>query len=298
MSELRGKRFLTRFVRPVIKFLRALAGNKKACFGSIVLLLFILMATIGPNIIPLDLRSNYLERYQLPSTKHPLGTDFMGRDIFQQLVHGSRDVMITAFLGGLFAMLLGVVIGSVAGFGNRYTDMILMRIVDVFLTVPSFPVMMILAASFQVKDPVSIGLILAVWSWPGLARDIRSQILSLKQREFIEAAKMLDLGTTRILFNELVPNLMPYITVNFVRLVRGALTASVGLMFLGLIPYSPTNWGMMLNLAIFQTGSIYVPRGLFYVLAPMGSIILFQYGALCFAQGLDEWFNPRLRAHE
>lgn len=287
-----------RTVQKMKRIFKYITANKKALFGTVILLFFILMAVVGPSIVPLDLTPNFLERFQLPSMKHPLGTDFMGRDIFQQLVHGSRDVMITAFLGGTFAVLLGVTIGSVAGFGGRYIDTILMRIVDIFLTVPSFPVMMILAASFRVSDPVSIGLILAVWAWPGLARDVRSQILSLKQREFVEAAKLLKLGTAHILFNELMPNLMPYIAVNLVRLVRGALTASVGLMFLGLIPYSPTNWGMMLNLAIFQTGAIYVPRGFFYILAPMGSIILFQYGALCFAQGLEEWFNPRLREHE
>lgn len=81
-------------------------------------------------------------------------------------------------------------------------------------------------------------------------------------------------------------------------MMRGALTASVGLMYLGIIPYSPTNWGMMLNMAIFQTGAIYVPRALPYLLAPMGSIILFQYGGLCLARGLEEMFDPRLRAHE
>lgn len=280
------------------KFSRFLLSNRRATIGFAILVFFLLMATVGPSVVPLDLTSHYAQRFQLPSFKHPLGTDFVGRDVFQELVHGSRDVLVTAFLAGLFAAAIGVIVGSLAGFKGGYIDMVSMRTVDVILTIPHFPIMMVFAVLFRVKDPVSIGLVLAIWMWAGLARDIRSQILSLKEREFMEAARLLNLSTSHILFRELMPNLMSYIIVNFVRMVRGGLTASVGLMFLGLIPYSPTNWGMMLNLAVFQAGTIYVPTGIFYILAPMGAIILFQYGALLLAYGLEEWFNPTLRAHE
>lgn len=289
---------LLRMIHATSRFFHAFKGNKKALFGLSVLIFFALMATFGPYVVPLKLTTDFSQRFQLPSLEHWLGTDYLGRDVFQELVHGSRDVILIAALAGFFAVTIGVIIGSIAGFMGKYVDMILMRIVDIFLTVPSFPVMMIFAATFRVSDPVSIGIILAVWSWPGLARAIRSQVLSLKEREYVEAARLLKLSKVHMLFGELVPNLMSYITVNFVRMTSGALTAGVGLMFLGLIPYSPTNWGMMLNMAFFQTGSIYVPRALFTILSPMVCIMLFQYGALNFANGLDEWFNPQLRAHE
>jgi len=206
---------------------------------------------------------------------------------------------VTALLTGIFAVGIAVVVGILAGFVGGWVDVVLMRLIDVLLTIPQFPIMMVFAAVFRVKDPISIGAILAMWMWAGLARAIRAQILVLREREFIEAAQVLRLGTWHILFHELMPNVMSYIVLNFVRIVRGGLTASVGLMFLGLIPYSPTNWGVMLNMAVFQSGAIYImPGGLPYLLVPMGAIILFQYGALCLAYGLEEWFNPRLRAHE
>lgn len=289
---------LLRIGRGIVESLRFFTGNRRALIGLVILTFFVLMATVGPVVVPLDLTSRYGERFQLPSLQHPLGTDYAGRDIWAQLVHGSRDVMITAFLAALFAVAVGVILGSLAGMRGGWVDMLLMRATDIMLTVPSFPIMMIFAVMLRVKDPVSIGAILAIWAWPGLARAIRSETLSLREREFIEACRILGLPTRHILFRELVPNLMPLIFINFIRMMRGALTASVGLMYLGIIPYSPTNWGMMFNMAIFQTGAIYVPRALPYLLAPMGSIVLFQYGGLCLAHAIEEMFEPRLRAHE
>jgi len=282
-----------------LHFVNFVMRNRRALVGFVITSFFLFMAAIGPLVVPLDLSSNYSERFQLPSLKHPLGTDWIGRDILQQLVHGSRDCIGTALLTGIFAVGIAVVVGIFAGFVGGWVDVVLMRLIDVLLTIPQFPIMMIFAAVFRVKDPISIAAILAMWMWAGLARAIRAQILVLREREFIEAAQVLRLGTWHILFHELMPNVMSYIVLNFVRIVRGGLTASVGLMFLGLIPYSPTNWGVMLNMAVFQSGAIYImPGGLPYLLAPMGAIILFQYGALCLAYGLEEWFNPRLRAHE
>lgn len=289
---------LLQIYKSALNFFRFFKGNKKAFFGIFLTLLFILMAIVGPYIVSLDLTTRYLERFQPPSLEHLLGTDFVGRDIFAQIVHGARDVIGVAFLTALFAVSIGVIVGSFAGLAGGLVDMVLTRVIDVLLVIPSFPIMMVFAASFRVRDPVSISLILAIWMWAPLARAIRAQILSLKQREFIEAAQLLGLGSRHIVFKELTPNLMSYIIVNFVRMARGALTAMVGLMFLGIIPYSPTNWGVMMNLALFQTGSIYVPRGLFYVLSPMLCIILFQYGLLCVASALEDVFNPRLRTYE
>jgi len=279
-------------------FWALLFGDWKMQIGVIIVLFFVFLATIGPLIFPLDLTTDYENRFKAPSFEHILGTDFAGRDTWAMLVHGSRDVMITAAMAGVFTVLIALFIGSIAGFVGGITDIILMRITDVFLTIPSFPVMMILGATLRVNNPFSIGFILSIWSWAGLARGIRSKILSLKESEFILAAKMLNLPTRHIIIHELAPSLMSYILVNFIRIMRGALTASVGLMFLGIIPYAPTNWGMMFNLAIFQTGAIYVPQGIWYLLAPMGAIILFQYGTLMLANSLEEIFNPRLRENE
>lgn len=186
-------------------------------------------------------------------------------------------------------------IGMLAGLQGGMVDTLLMLMTNAILTVPSFPVMMIISVVFKVRDPVSLGLLLSIWTWGGLARAIRSQILSLREREFIEAARALGLSTFHVVFRELLPNVTPYVAINFFTLMRGAITASVGLMFLGLIPFKATNWGMMLSLAAWQSGAIYVPKALFYFGSPMACIILFQLGAFFFASGLDEVVNPRLR---
>ena len=281
--------------RSIIESLGIISRNRRAFFGLLGVVFFILMATAGPLIIPLDMTADYVDRFQPPSLSHILGTDYAGRDIFQQIVHGSADIMLIAFSTALFGILLAVIIGILAGLSGGRVDMLIMRIIDVFLTVPAFPVMAIFAALFRIRDPVTFGLVLAIWSWPGLARAIRSQILSLRKREFIEAAEIMGMSTSHIMFKELMPNIIPYITINFINIARGAITASVGIMLLGLVPLSVTNWGMMLNLATFQTGAIYVPSALSYLLSPMIAIILFQYSLICFGGGIDEIFDPRLR---
>ena len=279
----------------LVESFRIIRRNKRAFAGFIMLIIFLIMALIGPVLIKLDLTPDYINRFQPPSLKHFLGTDYAGRDIFTLLVHGSRDIMLIAFFTGLFGILLAITIGIAAGLTGGVFDAVVMRVIDVFLTVPAFPVMAIFAALFKIQNPITFGLILAIWSWPGLARSIRSQILTMKKREFVEVAQVMGMSKFHIMFNELMPNMMPYITINFINIARGAITASVGIMLLGLVTLRVENWGMMLNMAAFQSGAIYVPRAFSYLLSPMLAICLFQYSLINFASGVDELFDPRLR---
>ena len=178
--------------------------------------------------------------------------------------------------------------------GGR-VDTIITFITDIMLTVPSFPVMMVLSLAVTITDPISFGLVLSIWSWAGLARAIRSQILSLKQRDFIEASRVLGLSVPHIIFSELLPNITSYIAINFIMIMRNAITASVGLMVLGLVPFSSTHWGMMLQMAVGTSGAMYGSSAIIYLLVPIIAITLFQMGCLFFANGLDEALNPRLR---
>lgn len=283
------------FARSVVEPLRIIIKNKRALAGLLILLFFAAMAAVGPEIIPLNLAPDYANRYAVPSLQHPLGTDYIGRDVWAMLVHGSREVLSVAFLAALFTTIVAIVIGLLAGLQGKAVDTVLMLLANLVLTVPSFPVMLMLGATLDIKDPVSLAVILSMWAWGGLARAVRSQILSLREREFIEAARVLGLSTSHIIFAELLPNIMPFVAINFLTVMRSAIVASVGLMFLGLVPLSSSNWGMMLNMATGQSGAIYVPEGLLYVLSPIGAIVLFQLGAVFFAHGLDEVLDPRLR---
>lgn len=288
---------MNRFMEGLSDSWGVLRENHRALFGFIVLVIYLFTATIGYYIVPLDMNAHYADRFKSPSLHHLLGTDYQGRDTFAQLVHGSRQVLVVAFLTALFATLIALAVGITTGFLGGKVDAFLMMVVNVFLTLPSFPVMIIFAALIRIKDPISFAAVLSIWMWAGLARAIRSQILSLKERDFIEVAQVMGLPFSHIMLRELFPNIIPYIALNYINLTRGAILASVGIMFLGLVPLDVTNWGMMLNIAVSQTGAIYVPYALPFLLSPMFAIILFQYSAICFSSGLEEMFDPRLRSH-
>ncbi|HEY9840882.1 MAG TPA: ABC transporter permease [Candidatus Obscuribacterales bacterium] len=273
-----------------------LRHNRRAAVGAALLLGFALMASIGPLLLPLDTRSDYLLRFQAPSWSHWLGTDYAGRDTLAQLVHGSRDIIAIAFSSALITLAIALVAGTLAGLlGGRF-DRLLMRVIDIFLTLPRFPIMAIMAGLFSIQDPFSFGLVLALFYWPGLARGIRSQIMTLRSKDFVEVCSLMALPLRHVIFAELMPNIVPYLAISFINVARDAIVASVGIMLLGIVPLSTSNWGMMLNLAATQTGAIYVPAAYPYLLAPIACIVLFQFALMAFAGGLEEFFDPRLRA--
>lgn len=276
-------------------FLSMILHNRTATFGLSILLIFLVMAVLGPTLVPLDLKPNYLARLQGPSMQHWLGTDYSGKDTWMQFVNGASSVVSLSFITGVITMLIAFVIGGAAGATGGTLDAVLMFITDIILTVPSFPIMMVLSMVISISDPFSFAVILSIWSWAGLARAIRAQILSLKNREFIEVAHILGFGLPHILLKEMLPNMASYVAYHFIMIMRNAVTASVGLMVLGLVPFSSTHWGMMLNLAMTSTGALYGGTAIYYFLTPIIGIMLFQMGCLFFASGLEEAFNPRLR---
>jgi len=276
-------------------FFGIIRRNHRAFAGLLILLFFVLMAVAGPYLMPLDNTARYAQRLQAPSWAHPLGTDYAGRDTLAQFVHGSDDVIILSLLKALITVAIAFFVGGMAGVAGGSLDAALMFVTNIILTVPSFPIMMVLSMVVTIKDPFSFALVLSIWSWAGLARAIRSQILSLKNREFIEASRILGLGLPHIVFREMLPNMASYVAYHFIMIMRNAVTASVGLMVLGLVPFSPTHWGMMLNLAMTSTGAVYGSSALIYFVTPIMGIMLFQMGCLFFASGMEEAFNPRLR---
>jgi peptide/nickel transport system permease protein len=276
-------------------FLSIIASNRSALLGLLILLAFILLAVVGPRVIPLDLKPNYALRPQGPSLAHPLGTDYAGRDTLAQFVHGSAGVILLSFATGVFTLLIAFMVGASAGVAGGSLDALLMFMTDVILTVPSFPIMMVLSMIIKINDPISFALLLSIWSWAGLARAIRAQILSYKRRDFVEAARIMGMGLPHIVFKEMLPNMASYVAYHFIMIMRNAVTASVGLMVLGLVPFSTTHWGMMLQMAMNSTGALYGSSAMFYFLTPVVAIMLFQMGCLFFASGMEEAFNPRLR---
>ncbi|RLE77704.1 MAG: ABC transporter permease [Thermoprotei archaeon] len=277
--------------------LRILAKSKTSLVGLIIVSVYVVMAIVGPMIVPLDLTPHREKRFMPPSLEHPLGTDFAGRDIFAQIVHGGPPVLRVAFLAAFFTVLLGTVIGIASGYIGGKVDLVLMSFTDIFLTIPGFPLLMIIAvwlmqSRLPVTEPI-VALLLSITSWAGLARAIRSQVLAIKKEPYIEVVKCLGLGRFHVIFKEILPNMMPYIAINFMLSSIGAIYAYTGLLALGLLPYSPGNWGAMIHMAQAYTGTI--GTGWWYVLAPSMAIIILQIGLVFLSSGIDKIFNPRLR---
>ena len=210
------------------------------------------------------------------------------------LVTGTCYVLEAAAIASLFTVVIGTTVGLLAGYHRGLSDSALMKVTDFVLTVPGFPLLIVLSTIWDFGAPLSMGLVLGITGWGGLARAVRSQTMSLRERGFIEAARGLDLSTPHIVFRELLPNVAPYIAMSLLLTFTGFVYAEVGLFFLGVVPFSVNNWGVMLNLAV-QNGALSSSSALSYLLSPLVAILLLTLGVVLVLDAFDELFNPRLR---
>ena len=275
----------------------AVLRRKKSYLASAgLLMLFILMAIFGPMLYPHGLPTSNTQYYAPPSWKYPLGTDYAGVSVLAEVIVGARYVLFVAAMAAVLTMAIGVVIGLLAGFLGGVTDAVLMRVTDFVLTIPTYPLLIVIAAVVKISGPLAMAGVLSINGWGGMVRAVRSMVLSLKRRDFVEAARSLELGNTHLILRQILPLIMPYVIMHLVLAVTGAIYGEVGLFFLGLVPISGTNWGVMLNFAYSASGAIYVPSSVFYLMAPVGAIVLVQIGSVGFTKALDEVFNPQINA--
>lgn len=277
--------------------LRLLTYNRVGFFGFIVVVAFLLLAYAGPLIVELDTETKIDKIYVTPTLEHPLGTDHQGRDIWSQIVNGGRDVIYIALVAATLSTVIAVAFGTLSAFAGGWLDNTIMFITDVILTIPQFPLLAVLAAFISLNSLTFLGILMGLLNWPALLRSIRSQALSLKQRDFIEAARALDLGTWHIVFREMVPNMMPYIVVSFTLGMTGAIYQQAGLVFLGLVPIKAGNWSVMIQLA-WVRGAIFYKDSVWYIMAPILAIAIFQLALITMNRSLELIFNPRLRSSE
>jgi len=285
---------LARTWRETFKSFKILSHNKIGMFGFVTALLIVLLSFLGPYVWPPEDSANIADINQGVSAKHWLGTDFQGQDNLRKIINGGKDMVTVAFLTGLLATIFGVVVGSFSAFVGGNVDSVLMEFVNIWLTIPKIPLLAVAATVIKLGDPITFSLLLAFLDWPSLSRQVRSQVLSLKQRDYIEAATMLDLGTRDIIFNELLPNMMSYIVISMIGTMTSAIYQQTSLVFLGIVPYSGSNWGVMITAAQAR-GVLFNQQAMWSILAPIGAIVLFQLSLVTFARSLEEVFNPRLR---
>jgi peptide/nickel transport system permease protein len=279
---------------PAKPWRRFVSRNKLGTFGIVVLAAILILSFIGPFFMP-DKNSTRVDMvYCSPSMENPLGCDNRGRDIWYQIVNGGRQLILVSAAAALISTLIAITFGALAAMlGGKFESVVLM-LTEVVLTVPTIILLGVLAAFVKLNSPVLLVVILAATGWPTLLRAVRAQVLSLKEREFVEAARMLDLGLPRILFREVLPNMASYILINFVFAMTGAIYGQVVLYFLGLVSLSGDNWGLMVDQA-YRQGAAYSPDGFLYLAAPIIMIVLLMWSLTLVARALEDVFNPRLR---
>jgi peptide/nickel transport system permease protein len=272
----------------------AMFRNRKSMAGLIILAVFALVAVFGDLIAPYGpLEKDYTALRQAPSWTHLFGTTHMGEDIFSQIIYGTRGVLVVGFLAGIFGTLIAVVMGVVSGYVRGWRSESLSALTNVFLVIPGLPLIIIVASQFENPPLWLIAVVLAITGWAWGARVLRAQTMSLRNRDFIQAARANGEPLRRIIFVEMLPNLMAIIASSFVGTVTAAVLGLTTLAFIGVIPISNLNWGTILFWAQ-QNGAFpnywwwYVPAGLcIAILGVALSLINF---------GIDEYVNPRLRS--
>jgi peptide/nickel transport system permease protein len=273
---------------------RICVSDKPAFAGGVVILIYLIVAIAGPMVTHVGFQKNPNLAYLPPSLKYPLGTDFLGESVLSEVIIGTRPIIEVGLAAAAMIVVVGVTVGLVAGYLGGAADLIVMRVTDVFLTIPGLPLVIVIASIVRTTSPLVLAAILSISGWAGLARAVRSQALSLRNSDFVDAARVQGLPLRNMVSRQLLPNVGPYVAIHFLLAVTDAIYAEVGLYLLGVAPISGTNWGIMINLALSQ-GALYTSQSALYLFSPMLAIVFLQVALVYFSRAMDRLFNPRLR---
>ena len=274
-----------------MSFVRRFARNRGAVIGCLVLLAVIVVAALAPVMYPQSpwrlVGRPFLAPFALD--RFPLGTDALGRDVMAGLMHGARVSLLIGLVSTAVALLIGVPLGGLAGYAGGLVDDALMRFTEFFQTIPSFALAIVIVAILQ-PSIASIVLAIAIVSWPPIARLVRGEFLTLRRREYVEAAIVLGMSDTQMIFRQILPNCLSPIIVTGSLLVATAILIESALAFLGLGDSNVMSWGFMIG-----SGRTYL-RNAWWLCAIPGIAILLTVLAINLAgEGLNDALNPRLR---
>ena len=270
-------------------------NNTSLCIGAAIIGLLLLMALTSP--LYLNARGAQVGRAavdQPPSLKYLLGTDTVGRQMLPVIVLGTPMTLRIGFLAGMIGLGVGILFGFVAGYYGGFWDNLLRGAADVFLTVPGLLILVVIASTIRGAVDVNTQALVVstlAWMWP--TRTIRSQVLTMRERAYVQVARLSGMGGLEIVFREILPNLLPYLAASFVSAVASAILASIGLEALGLGPQNEPTLGMTIYWGMYYTAVI---RGLWWWWAPpIVVIVLVFVGLYLISAGLDQIANPRLK---
>ncbi len=271
--------------------------SRGGMFGLAVLVIFAFMAIFAPLLATHKdpgalgwMRVNPV--YHPPSAEFLFGTDSNGRDVYSLTVWGSRASLIVGLVASLISIVLGTSIGLLAGFYGKYSDEILMRFTDFFLVIPWFPLMIVFSMVMG-KTFLNVIIVIGITSWPSTSRIVRSQVLSVKEKAFVERARAVGSGNVRIISRHILPNVFPLIFANTVLLVANSIFSESFLDFFGFGDLRVISWGTMLENA-YAAGA-FSSAAWWWILFPGASIVLLIMAFYLIGDALDDALNPKLR---
>lgn len=262
--------------------------------GFVLLLIIITLSILGNTIVdPDSIRLNGSRMNLAPCAEYPLGTQSEGKDILSLLMIGTGVTLKIGLIAGSIGILLGTILGLVAGYFGGKTDTIISTIVDTGMTIPPLAIMILIAASVSRLSVAGMGVIVAITSWMQPTRVVRSQMLSMKERSYVQMAKISNISTMGIIFKEIMPNLIPFLVCTFVNSVSTAILSSIGLEVLGLGSLQSNSLGQTIYFSITYSA---MWRGIWWWwLPPIVVIVLIFISLFLVSLGLDELGNPKLK---
>lgn len=266
-------------------------SNPLTLTGFFVILFLFILAVLAPLIMPHDpLHQDLLNRLSPPSADHWFGTDELGRDVFSRIVFGIRISLSIGIISAIITISIGTLVGLISGYWRGWMDVLLMRLVDIVLCFPTLFLILMILAVVDKPSIYMIMIIIGLTSWAGLARMVRGEVLSMRERDFILVAKGLGLSTPRILFVHLLPNVISPILVAATLTVGAAILTESGLSFLGLGVQPPTpSWGNILT-----SGKDFIHVAWWLSLFPGLAILVTVLGFNLMGEGLRDVLDPRL----
>jgi peptide/nickel transport system permease protein len=267
--------------------------NTKLRIGLAVILFFLLLTIFGPLLTNYDPTDFVGPPASPPSAKYWFGTTTFGEDVFSQFVHGLSSTFLVGIVGGGLGTLLGMIIGFSAGYRGGLLDEALNVLTNVVLTIPALALLVVISAYVKVRGVFIESLFIGFTTWPWAARAIRAQTFTLRSRDFVDLARLSGMGSIKIIFKEIAPNMASYLFMTFILMFGGAILTAATLDFLGLGPTQGISLGLMMNMAVLWSALMlrmwwwFIPPGL-GITAIVGALYVMNVG-------LDEVFNPKLR---
>jgi peptide/nickel transport system permease protein len=267
--------------------------NKKLLAGLAVVLAFLALALVGPTLTDKDPLGFEGIPGAAPSSEAWFGTTSSGQDVFTQFVHGLRASFLVGVIGGGLAAVIGMAVGFTAGYRGGIVDDLLNLLTNVVLVIPTFALLIIIAAYLKLRGYIAEALFIGLTSWPWAARAVRAQTFSLVSRDFVDIARMSGRGSRQIIVREIAPNMSSYLVMMFILLFGNAVLIGATLDFIGLGPSDAMSLGLMMNNAVLWSA---LQLGYWWWFLPPGLGIMAIVGGLYVMNvGLDEVFNPKLR---